>query len=111
MGTRGHAAFGAAAAQDRARYERQRDRLREELTLAQIDYHAEAVDELDAQGILAFSERVLPRASDLWSKRRSTTSSACRSRSSRKDRVRRKSIESNRRNGATFPVLGAGSEC
>src|SRR5690349_9044850 len=29
-----------------ASYERQRDRLREELTLAQIDHHAEAVDEL-----------------------------------------------------------------
>jgi hypothetical protein len=42
------------------------DRLREELTLAQIDHHAEAVDELDVQGILAFAERVLPRASDLW---------------------------------------------
>ena len=40
--------------------------LREELTLAQIDHHAEAVDELDVQGILANAERVLPRASDLW---------------------------------------------
>jgi hypothetical protein len=36
------------------------------LTLAQIDHHAEAVDELDVQGILAFAERILPRASDLW---------------------------------------------
>ena len=51
---------------DATSYERQRDRLREELTLAQIDHHAEAVDELDVQGILAFAERVLPRASDLW---------------------------------------------
>ena len=47
-------------------YERQRDRLREELTLAQIDHHAEATDELDVQGIMAFAERILPRASDLW---------------------------------------------
>jgi len=47
-------------------YERQRDRLREELTLAQMDHHADAVDELDVQGILAFAERILPRASDLW---------------------------------------------
>jgi hypothetical protein len=47
-------------------YERQRDRLREELTLAQIDRHTEAIDELDVQGILAFAERILPRASDLW---------------------------------------------
>jgi hypothetical protein len=28
--------------------------------------HTEAVDELDVQGILAFAERILPRASDLW---------------------------------------------
>jgi hypothetical protein len=31
-----------------------------------IDYHAEAVDELDVENILAFAERILPRASDLW---------------------------------------------
>jgi hypothetical protein len=47
-------------------YGRQREKLREELTLAQIDHHADAVDELDVRGILAFAERVLPRASDLW---------------------------------------------
>ena len=47
-------------------YSRQRDRLREELTLSKIDHHAEAVDELDIEGILAFAERILPRASDLW---------------------------------------------
>jgi hypothetical protein len=51
---------------DAQSYERQRDRLREELTLAQIDHHAEATDELDVQGILAFAERILLRASDLW---------------------------------------------
>ncbi len=47
-------------------YGRQRDRLREELTLSKIDHHTEAVDELDVEGILAFAERILPRASDLW---------------------------------------------
>jgi hypothetical protein len=51
---------------DLTSYGRQRDKLREELTLAQIDRHTEAVDELDVQGILAFAERILPRASDLW---------------------------------------------
>jgi hypothetical protein len=40
--------------------------VREELTFAQIDHHAEAIDVLDVQGILAFAERILPRASDLW---------------------------------------------
>ncbi|MBY0495700.1 MAG: recombinase family protein [Cyanobacteria bacterium] len=51
---------------DLTSYERQRDKLREELTLAQIDHHAESIEELDVQGILAFAERVLPRAADLW---------------------------------------------
>jgi hypothetical protein len=37
----------------------------QELTLAQIHY-MEPVDELDVEGIQAFAERVLPRASDLW---------------------------------------------
>jgi hypothetical protein len=59
-------AFLFAQSIDATSYERQRDRLREELTLAQIDNHAEAVDELDVHGILAFAARILPRASDLW---------------------------------------------
>jgi len=46
-------------------YGRQRDKLREELTLAKIDHHAEAVEELDVEGILACAKRI-PRASDLW---------------------------------------------
>jgi hypothetical protein len=36
------------------------------LSVAKIDHHAEAVDELDVEGILAFAECILPRASDLW---------------------------------------------
>ena len=28
--------------------------------------HSGQVDELDVEGILAFAERILPRASDLW---------------------------------------------
>ena len=59
-------AFLFAQSIDATSYERQRDKLREELTLAKIDHHAEAVDELDVEGILAFAERILPRASDLW---------------------------------------------
>ena len=51
---------------DLTTYGRQRDKLREELTLAKIDHHADAVDELDVEGILAFAERNLPRALDLW---------------------------------------------
>jgi len=59
-------AFLYAQTIDLTSYGRQRDRLREELTLAQIDRHAEAVEEIDVTGILAFAERVLPRAADLW---------------------------------------------
>jgi hypothetical protein len=39
---------------------------REELTLSKGDHHAEAVHELDVEGILAFAEHILPRASDMW---------------------------------------------
>jgi hypothetical protein len=59
-------AFLYAEAIDVSTYGRQRDKLREELTFAKIDHHADAVDELDVEGILAFAERILPRASDLW---------------------------------------------
>ena len=47
-------------------YERHAEKLREELTLAQIDRHSGQLEELDVEGILAFAERILPRASDLW---------------------------------------------
>jgi hypothetical protein len=43
-------------------YDRHAEKLREELTLARIGQ----LDELDVEGILAFAERVLPRAADLW---------------------------------------------
>jgi site-specific DNA recombinase len=51
---------------DLTSYSRQRDKPREEVTLAKIEHHTEAVDELDVEGILAFAECILPRASDLW---------------------------------------------
>ena len=50
---------------DLTSYSRQREKLREELTLAKIEHHTEAVDELNVQGVLAFAERIVPRASDL----------------------------------------------
>jgi hypothetical protein len=40
--------------------------LREELTLTRIERHSGQLEELDVEGILAFAERVLPRAADLW---------------------------------------------
>ena len=59
-------AFIYAQAIDLDTYERQRDKLRQELTLTQIDRHSVEIEKLDVDGILAFAERVLPRASDLW---------------------------------------------
>jgi hypothetical protein len=47
-------------------YDRHAEKLREELTLARMDRHSGQLDELDVEGILAFAERILPRASDLW---------------------------------------------
>ena len=47
-------------------YDRQRDKLREELTLTQMNRHTAELEELDVEGILAFAERVLPSASNLW---------------------------------------------
>jgi site-specific DNA recombinase len=47
-------------------YDRHKERLHEELTLLRIDRHASELEEIDVEGILAFAERVLPRAADLW---------------------------------------------
>jgi site-specific DNA recombinase len=47
-------------------YDRHAEKLREELTLARIERHSGHLKELDVEGILAFVERVLPRAADLW---------------------------------------------
>lgn len=47
-------------------YDRHRDKLREELTITQMDRHAIELEEMDVEGILAFAERVLPSASNLW---------------------------------------------
>jgi hypothetical protein len=47
-------------------YDRHAEKLREELTLARMDRHSGQLEELDVEGILAFAERILPRASDLW---------------------------------------------
>ena len=47
-------------------YDRQTEKLREELTLVRIERHSDQLEELDVEGILAFAERVLPRAGELW---------------------------------------------
>ena len=47
-------------------YDRHAEKLREELTLVRIDRHSGQLEEPDVEGTLAFAERVLPRAADLW---------------------------------------------
>ena len=101
-------AFLYSEAIDLTTYGRQRDKLREELTFAKIDHHTDAVDELDVEGILAFAERILPRASDLWVQASlGLQAEAAGAVLSRRNRVRRKSVQSNRRNRTAFQLLGA----
>jgi hypothetical protein len=51
---------------DQATYERQRDKLREESTLLEIESHETRIDELDVEGLLAFAEQIVADASRLW---------------------------------------------
>ena len=59
-------AFLFAQSIDIDTYDRHKDRLRQELTLLDISRHSGQLEKFDVEGILAFAERVLPRASDLW---------------------------------------------
>ena len=77
-------AFLFAETIDSKSCERQRDRLREELTLAQIDHHTESIDELDVQGILGSRNGFCRARQTCGCRRRLTTSSGCSSCSSRK---------------------------
>jgi hypothetical protein len=89
-------------------YDRHAEKLREELTLARIDRHSGQLGELDVEGILAFTERVLARAADLWVQ----ASLEQRQRFqllflSRRNRVRRKTLCWNPRNRTGLQLLAA----
>ena len=58
-------AFLLAQSIDNDTYDRHKDKLRQEVTLLQIDQHADNLEKFDVEGVLAFAEHVLPRASDL----------------------------------------------
>ena len=47
-------------------YERQRDKLREDLALVEMESADAKLEELDVEGVLAFSETLLTDASRLW---------------------------------------------
>jgi hypothetical protein len=84
---------------DLTSYSRQRDKLREELTPAQIDRDTGAFDELD--------ERILPRIRPLGAGVARRQAAAAVAILPGRNCVRRKSIQSNRDNGTTFQLLGA----
>ena len=51
---------------DRQTYERQRDQLREQVELAEIELNDRAIGQLDVEGVLAFAEHVMTNADRLW---------------------------------------------
>ena len=51
---------------DGTTYERQRDKLREEIAIAEIEQQDARLDEIDVDGILGFAEHVLGNAARLW---------------------------------------------
>jgi len=51
---------------DRQTYERQRDQLREQLALVEIELNDAVLDQLDVDGVLAFAEHVVTNAARLW---------------------------------------------
>ena len=51
---------------DQATYDHQRDTLREERTLAEVELHEAKIEEFDVEGIVAFAEHLLTNAARLW---------------------------------------------
>jgi hypothetical protein len=51
---------------DRATYERQRDKLREDIALVRIELEDAKLEEIDIEGLLGFAEHVLTNAARLW---------------------------------------------
>jgi hypothetical protein len=92
---------------DLGTYERQRDRLREELTLVEIDRHGSKVGEFDVEGILNFAERVLPRASDLDPSVAGPAATPAATVFSGRRGLQREIIRSNRRKVFSLRVLTA----
>nr|ADI23841.1 hypothetical protein [uncultured gamma proteobacterium HF4000_48E10] len=51
---------------DQATYDRQRDKLREETALVEIELHEARLDELDVEGVLGFAEHLLRNVGRAW---------------------------------------------
>jgi hypothetical protein len=97
---------------DLTSYGRQRDKLREELTLAKIEHHNRSRRRTRRTGHPGvrrthFAARVRPVGAGVARLQAATAAAVLPGRRG----VRWKSIQSNRRNGATFQLLGAVREC
>ena len=47
-------------------YERQRDRVQEELAIAELELHEARIDKLDVEGLLGFAEHLIGNAARAW---------------------------------------------
>ena len=86
--------------------DRHRDKLREQLSIAQMDRHASELEEMDLDGILAFAERVLPSAPNLWVQSSLAQKQQLQQLLSGMDALRRKDDCWNRDNPPGFQLLG-----
>lgn len=51
---------------DVAVYERHRDRIQEEIALAELELHDSRIEESDVKGILAFAEHLISNLASVW---------------------------------------------
>ena len=47
-------------------YERQRDKLQEEIALAELEWHESRLNEFDVKGLLAFAEHLVTNVGSIW---------------------------------------------
>ena len=59
-------AFIYERSSDHSVYERQRDKLTEELTIAELELHDARIDDLDVEGLLAFAEHLMSNLGTTW---------------------------------------------
>jgi hypothetical protein len=64
--TRLEEAFIYEKAIDFSVYERQKDRIQEQLTIAELELQDARIDSLDVEGLLAFAEHLITNAGRMW---------------------------------------------
>ncbi len=98
-------AFLYSEAIDATTYGRQRDKLREELTLAKIDHHATPSTNSTSRHPGVRGAHPAARVRPVGAVLARSQAAAAASVLSGRNRVRRKAVQSNRRNGTTFQCL------